>query len=752
MQPAAINCPGTTIPEGSFPVSLKLGWHGGSHLHAPSMGQTPLPVRCVADGEIVFARRPVAFSNDVTHPQNYNPYGTSPAWTDNGMVIVRHVTDIGTGADAKGIVFYSLVTHLSELSGNSLKVANKSATDAQRHLSRKDLIGVAGRVYGAAEHIHMEIVCDDANLGRLVGRRTGAVDLAANGRSDAIYGEVYFVLPIGTNFYHDRPADGARTPSGALSTTLTEPLIVGIRYCSGDGDRAGDAYLTSYSSTGSIIGNAPVREPDAEYNLLVRATAIKTSYEQINGAIGPTPSALYELLRFGRIIGPDALDPLDTPHWRRANHSSGVGWVNLNSADVTKYSDADLPQWKGWTLIDDDSDDDSRCNSETLFNLIGKASTAANEVRRAEIIRHLSVPAARAALTGVIAKFPSEWNRDTIDARWGWLQVDKELGLGADDWTVFREHIKTLTVATVDLPEELRSAHWHFHPHRIIEHLRNCSWLSEGEMAQTLPKYLFYSQTGNPRSAITADSSIYTLTRSEATRRLARHHVSLNQCLRRYIGPSRQRIAMFLAQVLLETAQWRDQGGMCRLMHEWFYGQPSTANPATVHYSAFYGRGIMQLTWAGNYKSYGDFRRLPNHTGTYAERLTPSLPRITAQSHHYLASPDDNGTLITWSPRFDPDIVGEDPYAACDSGGHYWISKHFSGHSNLNRACDQVFSPVSVGLVNHLVNGGGNGYYERQAYSLYLMRILTEDTSVDTVRQVAMPAPRSGIHVNFSRT
>jgi len=186
-------------------------------------------------------------------------------------------------------------------------------------------------------------------------------------------------------------------------------------------------------------------------------------------------------------------------------------------------------------------------------------------------------------------------------------------------------------------------------------------------------------------------------------------------------------------------------------MHEWYFGQYSAANPATQYYSAFYGRGIMQLTWAGNYKSYGEYRALPNHTGPYVERLTPGSPRITTRSSHYDANPADHGNLIIWSPRFDPDIVGEDPYASCDSGGHYWVGKHFAGHININRACDQEFSPTTVGLVNRLVNGGGNGYYERQAYAGYLMRLLTEDTSTEIVQQVNLPAPKSGIAINFSR-
>lgn len=710
-----------------------------------------LPVRCISDGEIVYARKPTARSDDAGHAQNYNPYGTSAAWTDNGMAIVRHTTDIGTGVDATAVVFYSLVTHLSELSGNFLRVANGTATPEQRLASRKDQIGVAGRVYGAANHIQMEILCDDASLAKLTGRRTGTLVLTADGRSDAVFGEVYFYLPAGTHFFEVRPADNAGTSTANATHTTTAPMIVGIRYANGEGPHPGHAYLTSYLLDGTVIGAAPLTEADVEYNFLTRARAIKTAYDSTDQPVTPCVGALYELLRFGRVLGPDALNPVTTPHWRRANHSGGPGFVNLNAAGVFKFSDADFPQWKSWKLIDDDTDADSRCNSNQLIALIEDASAADGALTRAELEARMGLPAVRTALSYAVCKFPSEWNRDTIDARWGWLMTDTEYKLEAADWTLFRAHVSALTVPAAELPEVLRAPDWHFHPERFITHFRTCSWLSAAELALTLPKHLFYN-TGNPRTAITTAGATYTLTRTTAAARLAGHQVQLNQCVRKYIGQSRQRIAIFLGQVILETAQWRSGGPTGRLMHEWGYGQTSAANPMTAFYTGFYGRGIMQLTWASNYKAYGEYRALPNHAGAYVERLTPASPRITAISRHYLGNPNDGATQITWSPRYDPDIVGEDPYAACDSGGHYWVGKHFSGHININRACDQAFTPASVGQVNRLVNGGSNGYYERQAYTAYLMRLLTEDTSADVTRNIILPAPKNSITVNFSRT
>lgn len=748
MPVAATNCPGTSIPEGSFPVSLNLGWHGGTHVHVPTA--TPvLPVRAIADGEIVFARRPAAASADAAHAQNYNPYGDAPAWTDNGMVIIRHVTDIGDGDDASDVTYYSLIAHLSSLSAACARVADGTATPAQRRISRKDEIGAAGRVYGAADHVHVEILCDDEALRKFAGRITGDLAVTANGRRDAVYGEIYYYLPAGSGFFPTEPAANRTTPTGAAAYTSTDPLIVGIRFGEGDGNHPGDMTFTTYQLDGATVGTAAIRVANAEYELLIRATDIRDVFPATGAR--PTVSAIYDLLRFGRTIGPDALTPATTPHWRRVNYPGGSGWVNLNAENVFKFSDADFPHWRGWKFIDDDADDNSQSNSALLVARIEDAANADGRLTRDELIRQMSLPAVRQALSRTVCKFPSEWNRDTIAARWGWLQTDPDAGLPAEDWTTFQQHVSALTVPAADLPVPLRGAHWHFHPQEFIAHMRQCSWLSAAEMALTLPKHMFYTTAGNPRTAITTAGATYTLTRQAATTRMATHRTPLNICIRRYIGSSRKRLAIFLAQVTLETAQWRSGGNMCRLMHEWYYGQYSAANPATQYYTAFYGRGIMQLTWAGNYKEYGEFRALPNHTGPYVERLTASH-RITATSRHYLANPNDGGTQITWSPRFDPDFIGEDPHSACDSGGYYWISKHFDDHTNINRACDAAFTTTVVGRVNRLVNGGGNGYYERQAYAAYLMRYLTEDISVDVTRQIAPPAPKAAVTVNFSRT
>jgi hypothetical protein len=90
--------------QGRFPLSLALQWHNGLHLKAPqdASGAGPLPVRAIADGVVLFVSKPEPVTNNPKDPQNYNPDSKNETeadnlWTDNGMVIVQHTTDIGEG-------------------------------------------------------------------------------------------------------------------------------------------------------------------------------------------------------------------------------------------------------------------------------------------------------------------------------------------------------------------------------------------------------------------------------------------------------------------------------------------------------------------------------------------------------------------------------------------------------------------------------------------------------------------------------
>jgi hypothetical protein len=752
MPAATTNCPGTSVPEGSFPVSLKLGWHGGTHLHAPSDGAAPLPVCAVADGEIVYARRPTVKVNDPAHSLNYNPYGNSPAWTDDGMVIMRHSTDIGMGNNAESVEFYSLFMHLSELRGGALKVARGTATAAERRVYRKEELGLAGRIYGAAEHIHMEIVCDDANLNKLVGRRTGRLSLAADGRHDAVFGEIYFHVPSGTRLYATKPGGNITTPTTAVAETTSSNLVIGLRYASGDGAAAqrGSAWLTTYQLDGTAIG-AAVEDQRADYDLYERATNISGAYPQ---TAAPAPSAVYELLRFGRVLNTpnETLTPPDCPHWRQVQGSTQLGWINLNAAGIRKFSDADFPEWKGWKLIDDDTDDDSRAVSGLLAALIEDASDADGQLQRDELERRMNIPEVRTALMKAVCKFPSEWNRDTIEARWGWLQSDPQYTVTGDDWSQFRAHVSALTIPASSLPTALVGSHWHFHPQNFIAHFRQCHWLSAAEFKQLVPKHAMRRHAGTylweeVRTNLTAPTSVAVSQR-----------VGLNRMTRKYGINSPLRLASFYGNAIQET-QW--------------LGLLSEGGGPTLWYAPWYGRGFLQLTNPDNFIKYWRFRgrQVPAALATALTNAYSAIAAVRVASQRSNAGLSDvhfpqlTAQMRGWRDEVKGVAMAnstDSAYAPSDSAGFYWAKLKMASYADVDHVLERrsvqtnqgthvyyrspsfwrASAAVNLpGVINTLYSAALNGFDARCVAYAYSLAVLSETLFPDGAGNAVLVLP-----------
>jgi predicted chitinase len=474
------------------------------------------------------------------------------------------------------------------------------------------------------------------------------------------------------------------------------------------------------------------------------------------------------LLRFGRIVNNtnETLTPADVPHWREiilptaAGASTQTAWVNLNNQNgahtVRVFSDADFPHWRGWKICDDDASVDSRCDAAGVKRLLDEDGDG--NITPTERRTRMVMPEVQEAMRRVICSFPTEWNSATIDAHWSWLKtqtVENPEPLSDEDFTRFGNHLRALCFTSDDLITATR----HFHPRGFIEQFRKCSWLKVQELAATCPRYMFYN-TDNPAAAFTQAGNLYTLTLQTAITRLAPYTIHLNRCIRKYVE-GKQRTAFFLSQVLLETDRWRTHSNY-GLLREHGYGTPNNAvSTAIQYYAAFFGRGIMQLTWAGNYKVYGTYKNIPNHQGAYVERRQNIQPRITATSQHYSSNPQvhhqdgsitiDNTKLFQWSPRYDPDIISENAHYACDSGGYFWVSTPIpSSQTNLNRLADRVYSANNIREISRVVNGGGNGYTDRQAYSAFMLRYLTDDAN--TSATVAIPAvqPRPAVTANMA--
>lgn len=127
----------TTLGErsgkGAFPVSGEFGWHGGIHLDAPGAADNPEPVRAIADGEVVFARSSTPIPPHIDDPAIIaaNPLLYYKGWTSNGVVILKHTTEIGDGVN---VVFYSIYQHVHTL-------ATRRVNGHDVELAARDFLG-----------------------------------------------------------------------------------------------------------------------------------------------------------------------------------------------------------------------------------------------------------------------------------------------------------------------------------------------------------------------------------------------------------------------------------------------------------------------------------------------------------------------------------------------------------------------------------------------------------------------------------
>ncbi|WP_228940440.1 M23 family metallopeptidase [Photorhabdus thracensis] len=414
-----------------FPVNAWHTWHGGVHLVHSDSTSRPEKIRAIADGTVHFVRQP-KFSQRDRPPYNYN------GGTDCGCVVLKHETEIGRGENGK-VVFYSLYMHLKTID---------EAVSAGKTVYRKAPLGTVGQVDGV-NAIHFQVFCDDTNLTKLVGRTTSELDITKDGRSDVIYGDIHFYLPVGTVFYEEVQI----TQWERIGYISTEPLFVTMSFDNGKCTMT--TRRQHRNGHYETMGEAVVSEDDL--------------YKKAVELYPHSPSAGYEMLRFGRIINTEheTLSPADAPHWREVNYPGGTGWVNLAVSEVKKFSDADFPHWMGWQLIDDDSSNNSQCHSSTLLAQLNAETEPC------------------ADLSYAICHFPFEWDSATVASRFNWLKSPNDVldeAMSEADWNKFIAHSKALSIDMAGLPS---GRVWHFEPRRFITHFRKCDWTVKNTL--TLP-------------------------------------------------------------------------------------------------------------------------------------------------------------------------------------------------------------------------------------------------------------------------
>lgn len=779
-----LDLPNNDAPRGVFPVGQNLGWHGGLHLVAPMNGAVALPVRAIADGTVVYLRQP----SGVTEPLNYDPAMVGASRTDDGCVVIRHETEIGATAAgvATSVTFYSIYMHLATVTCANQVIAGVAQQRATPFpILRKDEIGTAGRIYGQSNRIHFEIIFDDAALQNILGRTltqpaAGAdgtaaahtLDLAAtsDGRSDAVFGEIYFRLPVGTTFYAARPALNVTAPTAAATHTLTEEQIVGMKFAAGEGPQAnrGDISYRTYQLDGTEIG-AAIPETDGEYNLYTTANDISRAYPATGR---PAPSAVYELLRFGRILDTvnETLTPAEVPMWKDVNYAGGHGWVNLHATGIHVYSDADLPQWKGWQVVDSDNDADSRCDAARIWAILDQDGDGT--IAPAEATTRIGDADIRKQLSRFLCKMPTEWEAASIDTRWGWLKTSNpENPTPFDDvrdYQPFKAHVTALCfwqAANLGIP----ATHWHAHPIEFIRHFRKCGWMNSRELAQMIP------HVSNASGRITWVSALQRVEDGLAGANMAPNlGLNISRIARKYSVERAARRAHFLSQIWQETGLLRyatEFGGdrYFRTMYEVITaveagedydraverrrqlpsGQwpetPVTSPPTNPIAPAntpadriisranylierppqiqakaaelgnnqngdgprFRGRGMIQLTGRSNYSSYGTYR-----------------------SRNFTTDPS-------------PLLLASNAFYTADVAGKFWASFVVGGQYGINRRADQGVTNTEVRSVTRAVNPALKELENRQEYFRFMFGVLadlpTPPNTATLVRQTPTP-------------
>lgn len=293
------------------------------------------------------------------------------------------------------------------------------------------VLGRSGMVDGQSG-LHFQICCDFANMKKLVGRDTSKLDLTKNGRTDISYGDTHYYLPVGS-------------------------------------------YINKYYYNNSMAYYLPEYETIEPYYLIVNNKTVKmlTEREGKYQLVKEFPTTYSNNMLYIEYLGQAA-------------------YLNTNDSFIKKYTDADFPHWLGWTLINDDRDQNSQCNSPTVLAWLNDKT-----LNRAELTQRKQK---------AICNFPFEWDGATIQQRFNWLKTDPPEGMTAftdNDMKKFEDHIKELCFFDqLAAPEQkaLRLRVWHFEPRAFIEHINKLDVLK-------FPVFIYKTENWAPTRKIYEDTS-----------------------------------------------------------------------------------------------------------------------------------------------------------------------------------------------------------------------------------------------------
>ncbi|MEN4561385.1 M23 family metallopeptidase [Pantoea agglomerans] len=703
----------TVVDRRGYPVNGYGSWHGGIHIRQTDEGRPAESVRAIADGTVVSLRK----SSDKRDkaPFNINADKPNTKGSDDGYVLIKHETEIGSGDEAK-VGFYSLYMHLKSLA-ETVKAGEK--------VYRKDPLGLPGMVDGV-NAFHFQIFCDDDNISKLTGRKSGELDISKNGRTDAVYGDIHFYLPPQTKFYDKAPADNSMSITGLSELyTSNAPLYASMTLAQGNCTMVTRQKNTQIDGKYDLLGEPLVNADGNDYEYNLYKTAMRNYKE--------SPSAGFELLRFGRVINTDheTLVPADAPLWMTVNYPGGKGVVNFADPSIKKFSDADFPHWTGWQLVDDDSDSDSQCNSAAIKKL-QEDGEFDNQCGK------------------LICHFPFEWEKSTIDTRFSWLKTGSEEHdpMTEEDYAKFKAHAEALCFDSAFSSGRL----WHFEPKTFIRHFRKCGWL-DCQVIETVIAANTSKKNKNALDNIKNTTSEY--------------YLDINKIMRKYNFSDANRICHFLGQGAVESGyllsmqessqqqvvvdgvqkggkiieastynettelghwygaletekdsyfsgkKYNSRGGYITGSYSWING-----NCGDVDAQKFRGRGFKMLTGLDTYSGYWVYRGWISRNDF---------------DNYWWDDPEykkKNATGMKKRPPniFEPQKVTESAYNCIDTGGFFIacfkskVLKNMDGDKFGKSDDDSVILKVTKGI-----NGADKGIAERKKSTKKAKEVIDDD-------------------------